>query len=407
MMRKFLGFLLLPKRWIANPKLMMTGSPKWQKKISKPETSEASEAKDTEQKRDVFGDKDWDICQELEDTEDLSQRAVSSNEYDMSSEQETAISDTASNADQMMEYDTETSDIASSGCTKFEEYDIISHCSSAASFSDESSNKESTPVPHLEEYSDQVEALTSTPILVRRMFTSSKQRLNESLSEVNVVMDPMSTLKKKMSESTTSIDSTNSTSTVTKESVLPDLAFTGEEKNSNEQLFTSSSFSMENLSTRQEITQMTQSRVLYRGKSPSRSQLSESFNTNEEQETSTLSMSSSIGFGMESGFGTTDLESAESSLQPVLGSHLESTDIKDAEADQSDSESDEDQEEVWVTETSEMVTSFVTETVRKIRLDEHGNEVVDETVRVLGPDGKEVWVTETSEMVTSFVTETV
>merc|ERR1719334_345518 len=287
-----------------------------------------------------------------------------------------------------MEYDTETSDIASSGCTKFEEYDIISHCSSAASFSDESSNKESTPVKHLEEYSDQVEALTSTPILVRRMFTSSKQRLNESLSEVNVVMDPMSTLKKKMSESTTSIDSTNSTSTVTKESVLPDLAFMGEEKNSNEQLFTSSSFSMENLSTRQEITQMTQSRVLYRGKSPSRSQLSESFNTNEEQETATLSMSSSIGFGMESGFGTTDLESAESSLQPVLGSHLESTDIKDAEADQSDSESD--AEEVWVTETSEMVTSFVTETVRKIRLDEHGNEVVDETVRVLGPDGKEV-----------------
>lgn len=63
---------------------------------------------------------------------------------------------------------------------------------------------------------------------------------------------------------------------------------------------------------------------------------------------------------------------------------------KKTNSDQSDSESVEDQEEVWVTETSEMVTSFVTETVRKTKLDEHGNEVVEEIVRVIGADGREV-----------------
>merc|ERR1712212_381893 len=83
-------------------------------------------------------------------------------------------------------------------------------------------------------------------------------------------------------------------------------------------------------------------------------------------------------------------ESAEGATAPGLDSHNEPSDVDAPDADQSDSESNADQEELWVTETSEMVTSFVTETVRKTKIDEDGNEVIEETVRVWGAEGREV-----------------
>ena len=91
------------------------------------------------------------------------------------------------------------------------------------------------------------------------------------------------------------------------------------------------------------------------------------------------------------GIESTATGSASSS---VLDSQIESTDGHETSVAQSDSETSSnsggDVEEGWVTETSEMVTSFVTETVRTTKIDEFGHEVVEETVRVIGPDGREV-----------------
>merc|ERR1711915_1034478 len=49
------------------------------------------------------------------------------------------------------------------------------------------------------------------------------------------------------------------------------------------------------------------------------------------------------------------------------------------------------EDEVWVTETSEMVHySFVTETVRIVETDDDGNEVVEEVVKYYYEHGNEV-----------------
>jgi len=263
---------------------------------------------------------------------------------------------------------------------KLLEYDIIS--SSAVRLSDESSTKETTPV-HEQDEKNELELLTSTPVLVRRIFTSSKQRLNESLAEVNVTLESQPTMNEKMSDSMKSMDSTDNTSTITKDSVIPDLVITAEEGNTG-----TAFFSAENLSSRQEITHLTQSRVLYRSKSPSQSRISESSDYSEEKKG--FASQTSVLNAMEGAVGMAESESAEGATAPGLDSHNEPSDVDAPDADQSDSESNADQEELWVTETSEMVTSFVTETVRKTKIDEDGNEVIEETVRVLGADGREV-----------------
>merc|ERR1739838_1039038 len=114
---------------------------------------------------DVFGDKEWDVCQE---SEDIANQPVK--EYDLSSE-------------------AATSDVLSSS----NEYDLISYSSSAVSFSDRSSTKELTPTKEsfnkIDTKADtEADDLATTPVVVRRMFTSSAQRLNESLAEVDVTL---------------------------------------------------------------------------------------------------------------------------------------------------------------------------------------------------------------------------
>merc|ERR1711915_175827 len=172
----------------------------------------------------------------------------------MSSDFETAASETASIADQRLDYDisfkreTVTLDTTSNSDesaiqTSIEEYDIISHSESANSYSDETSTKESTPTKESKETSDEVKPLTSTPMLVKRMFTSSSQRLNESLTEVNVTLDPISPMIKKLSGSTASIDSNDSTTTVTKETVIPTMTITDEDQQLDES--TSTALTME------------------------------------------------------------------------------------------------------------------------------------------------------------------
>merc|ERR1719383_1310183 len=288
------------------------------KKISKPGEGESSSTQDVtiktqsttveehgkweaEQGRDVFGDKDWDICQELEDDADSKLKFTTLIEYDLSSEASSDISKTKyAAAEYDMSSEAATSDTASSKEEKrgYDEYDIISHSSSAISLSDDSSTKESSPIKEMKraanesiittstinEAVDKLETLSTTPTIVRRMFTSSSQRLNDSMSQVNVTLDSAPALKKKLSESTTSIDSNTSTSTITKETVIPTVMVSGEESegSAQEMRFSSTSFSTENLSTRQEITKVTQSRVLYRGKSPSQSRLSESSDSSED-----------------------------------------------------------------------------------------------------------------------------
>merc|ERR1719383_569477 len=413
------------------------------KKISKPGEGESSSTQDVtiktqsttveehgkweaEQGRDVFGDKDWDICQELEDDADSKLKFTTLTEFDLSSEASSDISKTKyAAAEYDMSSEAATSDTASSKEEKrgYDEYDIISHSSSAISLSEDSSTKESSPIKEMKraanesiittstinEAVDKLEALSTTPTIVRRMFTSSSQRLNDSMSQVNVTLDSAPALKKKLSESTTSIDSNTSTSTITKETVIPTVMVSGEESegSAQEMRFSSTSFSTENLSTRQEITQVTQSRVLYRGKSPSQSRLSESSDSSEDLmvvktlKTSEVPMASStpakeaVGAAKDAAKGAAEVsESAAdgSASASVLDSQTEFADVHETSTAPSDSEtsSTTDQEEVWVTETSEMVTSFVTETVRKTKVDEFGNESVEETIRVLGPDGREV-----------------
>jgi len=323
---------------------------------------------------DVFGDKEWDVCQE---SEDIANQPVK--EYDLSSE-------------------AATSDVLSSS----NEYDLISYSSSAVSFSDRSSTKELTPTKEsfnkIDTKADtEADDLATTPVVVRRMFTSSAQRLNESLAEVDVTLGSSHTLIKKLSESTTSMDSNSSSSTIvtTGESVLPTV-MVSEEEQSLSQNFPPSPITLEHHTIRQDITHLTQSRVLYRGKSPSQSRLSESsetgdigININTQATATSTPAKHTLDTAHEE---SSDLTSNTNLFTSALDSQTESTDFEEVSNVLSDSEttSDAENEEVWVTETSEMVTSFVTETVKKTEIDEDGNEVVVETVRVLGSDGREV-----------------
>merc|ERR1719259_1284171 len=134
------------------------------KKISKPGEGESQVTQDTavhvetestdDSKRDVFGDKDWDDCQDLEVDEAYQTKFTSDREFDLSSET-SSFSKTkyasAAEFDMSSEVatsDTAASDTASSKEGKFalDEYDIISHSSSMVSFSEDSSTKESSPV---------------------------------------------------------------------------------------------------------------------------------------------------------------------------------------------------------------------------------------------------------------------
>merc|ERR1719259_1390722 len=402
------------------------------KKISKPGEGESQVTQDTtvhvetestdDSKRDVFGDKDWDDCQDLEVDEAYQTKFTSDREFDLSSEtssfsktkyasaaefdmsSEVATSDTAAS-------DTATSDTASSKEGKFalNEYDIISHSSSIVSFSEDSSTKESTPVKqeatqtaatatetsaaiHLA--ADRLEGLATTPVLVRRMFTSSSQRLNESRTQVNVTLDKTrttstTTLKKELSHSTTSIDSNASTSTITRETPVPTVMISPEEEEEEGEgslretsLASSSSVASENLSTLQ-FTHVTQSRVLYRGKSPSMSRFSESSTDTEDgaaaqaggaaakesvtaaresgaslietgvtQHLAPFAASTPSKVTPDDGIESTATGSASSS---VLDSQIESTDGHETSVAQSDSETSSnsggDVEEGWVTET--------------------------------------------------------
>jgi hypothetical protein len=53
-------------------------------------------------------------------------------------------------------------------------------------------------------------------------------------------------------------------------------------------------------------------------------------------------------------------------------------------------EEEEEEKDTWVTETSESVATFYTETVKKVTINEAGEEIIEELKRVIGPDGKEV-----------------
>merc|ERR1719209_396598 len=322
---------------------------------------------------DVFGDKEWDVCQE---SEDIANTPVK--EYDLSSE-------------------AATSDLQSSS----HEYDLISYSSSGISFSDHSSTKESTPIKESMVKIDtkdgnEADDLATTPVVVRRMFTSSAQRLNESLAEVDVTLSSSHSLIKKLSESTTSMDSNSSSSTIGAkgESGLPTVMVSDEDQSQN---FPPPPITLEHHTIRQDITHLTQSRVLYRGKSPSQSRLSESSETSGDIsiniDTQATATSTPAKHTLDTSHEeSSDLASSSSLFTSALDSQTESTDLQEVSNVQSDSEStsDAENEEVWVTETSEMVTSFVTETVKKTEIDEDGNEVVVETVRVLGADGREI-----------------
>ena len=356
------------------------------KKISK---DSGGESRNMEKpSRDVFGDKEWDVCHDLDENESMGQMTGSLGEFDMSSE--AATSDTASSRE---------------GKVALGEFDIISHSSSTKSFTDQSSSKEASPAPEasgesvdtmpadVDEAMDKLEGLVTTPVLVRRMFTSSSQRLNESLAEVNVTLESP-VLKKKLSASTTSLDSNSSTSTISKETIIPTVTISQDDADSHQGL-SASSFSQEHFATRQEITQTSHSRVLYRGKSPSRSRFSESSGSSEDLRSEKSSTPKAIVTSTVSTLKRTAEQLPESTsitgtFTSGIGSLTETTDVQETEKSDSETSSTVDQEDVWVTETSEMVTSFVTETVRQTKVDEHGNEIVEETVRVLGADGLEV-----------------
>merc|ERR1719394_1300245 len=191
------------------------------------------------------------------------------------------------------------------------------------------------------------------------------------------------------------MDSNSSSSTIgaTGESVLPTVMVSDEDQSQN---FPSPPITLEHHTIRQDITHLTQSRVLYRGKSPSQSRLSESSETGDisiNMDPQATATSTPAKHTLDTSYEeSSDLTSNSSLFTSALDSQTESTDFQVVSNVQSDSEStsDAENEEVWVTETSEMVTSFVTETVKKTEIDEDGNEVVVETVRVLGADGKEL-----------------
>merc|ERR1719228_1391360 len=192
------------------------------------------------------------------------------------------------------------------------------------------------------------------------------------------------------------MDSNSSSSTIgaTGESVLPTVMVSDEDQSQN---FPPPPITLEHHTIRQDITHLTQSRVLYRGKSPSQSRLSESSETSGDIsiniDTQATATSTPAKHTLDTSHEeSSDLASNSSLFTSALDSQTESTDFQEVSNVQSDSEStsDAENEEVWVTETSEMVTSFVTETVKKTEIDEDGNEVVVETVRVLGADGKEL-----------------
>ena len=60
------------------------------------------------------------------------------------------------------------------------------------------------------------------------------------------------------------------------------------------------------------------------------------------------------------------------------------------DADEEEEEETFEEEEVWVTETSETRAVFYTETIKTVTTNERGEEVVQERTRVIGPDGNEV-----------------
>merc|ERR1719481_2347297 len=93
MMGKFQKSWLSQKRWTVKKS---DSNDDWLSKLAKKISKDSGgESRNMEKpSRDVFGDKEWDVCHDLDENESMGQMTGSLGEFDMSSE--AATSDTAS-----------------------------------------------------------------------------------------------------------------------------------------------------------------------------------------------------------------------------------------------------------------------------------------------------------------------